>query len=442
MHIHRQLEAGPIAPAPEGRQSLHITGQGTCRVIQEVAVRPQGQYRGYVLARIGPEASAEGSAWAPGTSAVLRLEELGPTGQGLASHAAPAISQPGPWQIMARQITTGPQTLRLRWVLEARLPDSGPRGWISLDQAVLDGPPAPAVLAGRILDVRQRPVAQALVTLAGRSLRTGPDGAFYFDRLEDLSAVELRAEKQGYYPQVRPMVLQAGENRLDLPLVPLPTNNLLANGDFEQGFAAARSVEHGVTGKRGAWEFAFSPHVACYIYPESIYTWRKPRVFRGKEAISHVTDGGGELRLSQVVPVNPNTALYAAVWVLGLDVAADGRGFGAAADDFAGLEIEELDTAGRVVVRHPPAGIRKAARDFQGVSLSFTTHRATAKVRFILRSKMGCTWQQGAAIFDDAALLEVGDTPATPQKSPSGRIVAPGKTTDKDGSMKVGIKGA
>ncbi len=413
--VQRTSQAGAEAPAPEGREALHIAGQGTCRVIQEVAVRPQSTYRGSMWACIGLAEPLPGSGRVRGPTATLRLEELDPRGQVLASHPAPPMTEPGRWRYLARQVTTTPQTSRMRWLVEATLPDGGPRGWIRLDHAVLDGPPAPAVLSGRIVDSRKRPLADALVTLAGQSLRTGADGAFHFDQLEDLAAVELRAEKQGHYPHIQPLVLSAGENRVELALVPLPTNNLLANGDFEQGFAPARSVEHGAIGRRGPWEFAFSPQVACYIYPESIYTWRKPRVFRGKEAISHVTDGGGELRLSQVVAVNPNTALCAAVWVLGLDVAGDGRGFGAGPDDFAGLEIEELDTAGQVVARHGPAGIRKATPNFQRVSLSFTTAPHTARVRFTLRSKIGCIWQRGAAIFDDAALVQTEAPRAKPQ---------------------------
>lgn len=178
---------------------------------------------------------------------------------------------------------------------------------------MLDDPPAPAFLTGRIVDGRQRPLEQALVTSAGRTVRTGPDGNFRFDDLEDLSVVEVRVEQQSYYSQIRPLVLGAGENSIESTMVPMPTHNLPVNGDFEEGFGAARSIEHGIAGKREPWEFAFSLDVACYIYPESIYTCRSPRVLRGKEAISHVIDGGGALRLSQTVAVNPNTTLSAAV---------------------------------------------------------------------------------------------------------------------------------
>lgn len=412
VQVGRPVQADSIPLAPEGRHALHITGRGRCRVVQEVAVRPQCEYRGSVWLLIRPEGPAQGSGQLAGAMATLYLEELDHHGKLLVTHSAAAMNEPGPWRYVACQATTTPQTCRVRWVLQATFPGTGPSCWIGLDQAVLDGPAAPATLTGRILDSRKRPLGQSVVSLAGRSVRTGPDGAFRFDHLEDLAAVEVRAEKQGHYPQAQPLVLSAGENRLELALIPLPTNNLLANGDFEQGFAPARSVEHGAAGKRGPWEFVFSPQVACYIYPESIYTWRKPRVFCGKESVSHVTDGGGELRLSQVVAVNPNAALCAAVWVLGLDVAGDGQGFGAAPDDFAGLEIEELAADGQLVVRHPPVGIRKASSDFQRVSLSFTTRSQTAKVRFTLQSKIGCIWRRGAAIFDDATLVPAEDAPA------------------------------
>jgi hypothetical protein len=220
----------------------------------------------------------------------------------------------------------------------------------------------------------------------------------------DRAAAALRAEKQAYYSRTKSSVLTAGENRVDFALPARPGKNLLSNGDFEQGFPAARSVEHGVTGDRGPWKFTFSPGVACYIYPESVYTWRKPRIFEGNEAISHVTDGGGELQLSQDVVVDPDVPLVASAWVQGLDVRGDGQGFGAGPDDFAGLWIQELDEQGRVVADQQRAGIRKATSDFERVTCTFTTSPKTAKVRFTLLSKIGCIWKQGAAIYDECAL--------------------------------------
>ncbi len=214
----------------------------------------------------------------------------------------------------------------------------------------------------------------------------------------------LRAEKQGCYFQVKNSVLEAGENRIDFVLPARPGKRSLAEWRFrEQGFQAARSMEHGMGGDRGPWAFRFSPGAACYIYPESIYTWRS-RTFEGKEAISHVTDGGGELQLSQDVVVDRNAPLVASAWVQGLDVAGDGQGFGAGNEDFAGLWVQELDEQGRVVADHPKAGIRKATPGFERAFHAFTTSPKTAKVRFTLLSKIGCRWSQGAAIYDESAL--------------------------------------
>lgn len=223
-------------------------------------------------------------------------------------------------------------------------------------------------------------------------------------------SVTIQAAKQGYYARTLPLTLTAGENRCPLTLPRLPTNNLLDNGDFEKGFPAARSMEHGTTGKRGAWSFRFSPGVGCYIYPESIYGWRKPHIFRGKEAISHVTDGGGEIQLSQDVVVDPNATLTGSVWVQGLDVQGNGQGFGAGPRDFAGFWIQELDAAGAIVKQHEKVGIGKATSDFQRLRLTFTTTPKTAKVRFVLRSAIQCNWQHGAALYDECA-LEVSPAP-------------------------------
>jgi hypothetical protein len=393
-----------------GKEAVRISGQGSSRLAQEVAVRPQSVYRGsvWVLAR---SAGASGFGHHRGDSAGLILEELDATGAVLVAHPKVAVVEAGPYRYVSRDITTTAKTARVRFVLDTTLGFDPQHGSVTYDQCVLDGPPAPATLVGRVLDERQNPLASAVVSAGKQSVRTEPDGTYQIAGLMDMTAAAIRAEKQGFYAQTKQSVLAAGENRIDFVLPALPTDNLLVNGDFEQGFPAARSMEHGTSGTRGPWRFAFSPGVACYIYPESIYQWRKPRIFRGKEAISHVTDGGGELRLSQEVVVDPNTALLASVWVQGLDVENSGKGFGAGPSDFAGLVIEELDDQGRVIASHARAGIRKATPDFQRIAIPFTTHLKTIKVRYTLLSQIGCIWQQGAAIYDDAALVKAAAQP-------------------------------
>ncbi len=233
--------------------------------------------------------------------------------------------------------------------------------------------------------------------------------------LSDLLELDVQASKQGCYDQSHVVRLKAGENRRDFALTPLPTDNLLHNGDFEQGFPAARSIEHGTQGERGAWRFSYSPGIACYIYPESIYQWRRPHMLRGQEAISHVTDGGGTLELSQDVTVDAGQSFEASAWILGLDVQGNGSGFGASGQDFAGIVIQELDSQGQVLVSHPRVGVEKASENFELVRTTFTTEANTVQVRLTLTSHLECSWQQGAAIFDDCVLKAIPqptDTPA------------------------------
>jgi hypothetical protein len=384
-------------------RTMKVSGKGKSRLIQEVAVRPQTAYR--ASAWIQPQdLDGHGFGRTAGDSAKVLVEQLDSAGNMLASDANSSIAKPGPAEYVAVSITTQAKAAKARMILETTLGCDVAQGFVVYDGCVFDGPPASASIAGKVLDSKGKPLPSATVSLGKESVRTGPDGTYRIAGLEDLASVTVQAEKQGHYPQTATVTLRAGENAVDVVLPPLPTNNLLVNGDFEQGFAAARSVEHGPTGARGAWKFDFSPGVACYIYPESIYDWRKPRTFRGKEAISHVTDGGGELRLSQEVTVDPNTTLTASAWVLGLDVQGNGKGFGAGANDFAGLEIQELSDRGEVVARHERVGIRKATADFQRVAKTFETGPKTAKVRLTLVSKIEAIWQQAAAIYDDCAL--------------------------------------
>jgi hypothetical protein len=84
---------------------------------------------------------------------------------------------------------------------------------------------------------------------AGQTARTSSDGTFTLSGLSDFQDITLRAGKPGHYSATDVIRLTAGENRCGLKLAALPTNNLLLNGDFEQGFPSARSVEHGTSGK-------------------------------------------------------------------------------------------------------------------------------------------------------------------------------------------------
>jgi len=394
-----RLEACPTGT--EGKCAARVQGTGRSRLWQEVAVRPAARYR--AAAYVSCLTAADKSLPA-GLSSELLLEELDSDGKSIAEHRQRADLAGPAFNCVSLQLSTLPNTARLRFSLLTSLPKSDRTCALVYDHCVVDGLPAPARIVGRVTDEAGEPLADAVVTVGARVVRTSADGAYSVDSLSDLQQLAVEASKQGHLDSAHLLEIHAGENRCDLTLPARPTGNLLGNGDFEAGFAAARSMEHGVEGVRQPWRFRFTPGVHCYIYPESVYEWRKPRMRSGKEAISQVTDGGGTMELYQDVVVNPNQALVASAWVLGLDVQGDGQGFGAGPEDFAGLVVQELDLQDRVLVTHERAGITEATKDFEHVKLPFTTRADTAKVRVFLTSHIQCIWQKGAALFDECAL--------------------------------------
>ncbi|NLX56542.1 MAG: hypothetical protein GXY58_15650 [Planctomycetaceae bacterium] len=405
-----QDDSGPWIPIAEGTAAARVQGAGASRLVQEVAACPNSAYRASVL--VSPSVPAGQETAAPSRcSAALLLEELDADGRVIARHHQPVPDNADCFQYVSTQLTTSASAARLRFVLETSAPAEADGGTMTYDLCVLDGPPALAQLTGMVTDDAQKPLADAVVVVGAQAVRTGADGRFTIHGLADLQQIAVEVNKQGYFGQAHVLQLQAGDNHTDLTLVRLPGNNLLNNGGFEDGFPAARSIEHGVEGVRDAWRFRFSPGINCYIYQESIYEWRQPHMRYGKEAISQVTDGGGTSELFQDVVVNTNQPLVASAWVLGLDVRNDGQGFGAGPDDFAGLVVQELDLQGQVLVTHERVGITQATEGFQHIRLPFTTGPDTAKVRVTLTSHIQCIWRNGAAIFDECALEPVTTEP-------------------------------
>jgi hypothetical protein len=408
--IHQESAHARAASVPAqigtGNDAVRIAGQGHSRLSQVIAVRADAIYRGSVWVQTRDE-NGKGFGRGSRDAANLILEELDGQGRLLKSHRQIASRRAEPYRFVACEFRTSPATSHVRFVLDTAINGPSSHGSVIYDQCVFDGPPAPATLSGCITDRLQRPVELVLVSAGNQQVRSDKNGKFTIANLSDLTGVTVRVEKKGYYAQSKQLVVGSGENRLDFGLTELPAGNLLTNGDFELGFAEARSPNprHGPAGTRGPWAFQFSRGVNCYIYPESIYEWRKPVIFRGKEAISHVTDGGGEIRLFQDVAANPEVELVASAWIRGLDVRGDGKGFGADPGDFAGFLIEELDAGKRVLKTHDRVGIRQGNSDFEHIEFAFVTRQDTAFVRFVLCSKIACEWSRGAAIYDDCVLL-------------------------------------
>ncbi|MHB0954873.1 MAG: hypothetical protein ACYC0X_00700 [Pirellulaceae bacterium] len=393
-------DAGLVA---EGMCAARVHEPGASRLVQDVAVRPDSQYRAAALVSAHGLGVAQTSNSSTGSSELV-LEEIGPGGRVLVRHCQVATLEADAYRYVSLHVTTKPETTHMRFSLATSLQDPVGSAWISYDHCVLDGPPAPAQIVGLVSDNAGKPVPGALVTVGTQAVKADADGTYLVGSLTDLLQTDIHVSKQGYFNAARVVELKADENHLDLTLVPLSTRNLLANGDFEAGFSAARSMEHGPEGVRDPWRFRFTPGVNCYIYPESIYEWRKPRIHYGQEAISQVTDGGGTMEIYQDVVVDANQPLVASAWVLALDVLGNGQGFGAGSQDFAGVMVQELGLQGSVLVTHQRVGLTAPTRDFQHVRLPFTTGPDTVKVRVILTSTIECLWQKGAAIFDECVL--------------------------------------
>jgi hypothetical protein len=181
--------------------------------------------------------------------------------------------------------------------------------------------------------------------------------------------------------------------------------NLLANPGFEDGAVGTL----GALGARGGgfgWNYLFASPSQSYIWGESAYSihpdWGLPVLHRGKEALRTHTEGNGHTVVYQEVEVRPDTRYTASVWVRADDL--HGQGFGTQPGDSAGLWIQEFNEGGGLVADHPKVAVTKAG-EYQKLTLPFTTSAATAKVRFILDTVIGCKYDQGHVTYDDCALI-------------------------------------
>ena len=121
----------------------------------------------------GRDVDGQGFGARSGDGAGLVLEELDASGKVVAVHPKVAVTQAGPYRYVSSQVTTGENTVRLRFVLETMLGCAADHGWVNYDQCVLDGPPAAALVTGQVVDERGSPIQGALVSLGSQSVRTG-----------------------------------------------------------------------------------------------------------------------------------------------------------------------------------------------------------------------------------------------------------------------------
>ncbi len=246
MRLSRESAAktgGSSAPGT-GSEAVRISGKGQSRLVQEVAVRPKSVYRGsaWVLAR-----DEEGSGFGrrASDSAGVILEELDAGGNVLAAHPKAAVTEAGPYRCVVSEITTKAETARSALCSKRLWGLRRPADQSPTISASSKGP-QPRQRSTVALPTR-RPAAGGGPGDAGQqSIRTDADGMYCLSGLQRSDRRGCGPRKQGCYFQVKNSVLEAGENRIDFVLPARPGKDLLLNGDFEQGFQAARSMEHGM----------------------------------------------------------------------------------------------------------------------------------------------------------------------------------------------------
>jgi len=182
------------------------------------------------------------------------------------------------------------------------------------------------------------------------------------------------------------------------------TGNLLLNPGLESGVPEMRARE-GATSTRFAWTCTGIGPNESYVYPESVYVKHPklglPDLHSGKEALRTHSSGGGHTEVYQETGVQPNSEYTASVWVKTVDLA--GQGFGAHPGDSAGLVVAELAADGRVLAEHASPVLTKAG-PYQPIETAFTASEETVKVRFILRTLIACSFEQGHVAYDDCRL--------------------------------------
>jgi hypothetical protein len=182
---------------------------------------------------------------------------------------------------------------------------------------------------------------------------------------------------------------------------------LLRNPGFEEG-GPMLVGSLGASAEAAGWRAVAAGPGQSYVWIESAYAihpdWGLPKPRTGKEAMRTHTDGFGHTLLYQEAVVEASREYAASVWVEGVDL--HGNGFGKHPSDSAGLWVQELDSAGRIVADHGKRAIH-AAGPFTRLEVRFRTRPETARIRFVLDTSIACRYTEGHVTYDDCALEPV-----------------------------------
>ena len=185
--------------------------------------------------------------------------------------------------------------------------------------------------------------------------------------------------------------------------------NHLADPGFEDlvpGMVGSNGESRGPKGKM-PWNCRFLGPSKGVVWNEADFAIHPeaglPNPRTGKNALrTHSLENDAHTQVYQDVPIVPQTAYRASVWVQAVDL--HGKGFGTHAGDSAGLRMIEMDASGKILVEHPTVAVTKSG-GYKELSQSFTTTKNTAKVRFLLETVIACRHDQGHVTYDDCSLI-------------------------------------
>ena len=348
---------------------------------------------------------AQGHAWQPATEFIVRARDL-----------ADVVKESW-WTTRQRwQIANTPDPELYRYGVHA--PD-----WM----AQFTVGPGTYHVRLKLAETRRLDAAQRGLTVAigGREVVTGLDIAATaggYDRAADLVfngiepvagviRIRFRGSAGGQAiaqaVEVGPGDGGEGATPVTLAAATRQAGNLLANGGFEDGVVGALG-RLGETGGGFGWKYVFAGPTQSYLWGESGYDihpdWGLPEIRTGKEALRTHTEGHGHTIAYQEVAVASQTTYRASVFVHAVDL--HGKGFGAQPGDSAGLIIQELDAAGKVVRDHEKVAVTTPC-GYTELSATIRTGAATARLRFVLDTVIHSPYNEGHVTYDDCVVEAV-----------------------------------
>jgi len=127
-------------PEPRtGKEALrtHTDGAGHTIIFQEVSAAPDTRYRASAWAQAA-DIRGQGFGRTPGDSAGLIVQEIGADGAVLAEHTSARIATAGPYVELACELLTSPNTVRLRFILDAAVGCRYDEGHVTYDDCALE----------------------------------------------------------------------------------------------------------------------------------------------------------------------------------------------------------------------------------------------------------------------------------------------------------------